>query len=113
MLDKLEMIILLKDFYGPLLTMRQQEVLNLHYEQDWSLAEIAGHFGITRQAVYDILRRSERLLQEYEERLHLVKRFQDTQAQIEEVYSLLNGPQADRDTIQKAMAILRQVSDSI
>jgi len=45
--------------------------------------------------------------------LHLVKRFQDTQAQIEEVYRLLNSPQADRATIQKAVDILRQVSDSI
>ncbi|HQA07074.1 MAG TPA: YlxM family DNA-binding protein [Syntrophomonadaceae bacterium] len=113
MLDKLEQIILLKDFYGPLLTERQQEVLNLHYEQDWSLSEIASQYNITRQAVYDLLKRSERSLLEYEERLHLVKRFQDTQAQIEEVYRLLNSPQADRATIQKAVDILRQVSDSI
>ncbi|MGB4701814.1 MAG: YlxM family DNA-binding protein [Syntrophomonadaceae bacterium] len=113
MLDKLEQIILLKDFYGPLLTQRQQEVLNLHYEQDWSLSEIASHLNITRQAVYDLLKRSERLLMEYEERLQLVKRFQDTQEQIEEVYRLLNNSQADRDTIQKAVDILRQVSDSI
>jgi len=113
MLGKLEQIILLKDFYGPLLTERQQEVLNLHYEQDWSLSEIASQFNITRQAVYDLLKRSERSLLEYEERLHLVKRFQDTQAQIEEVYRLLNSSQVDRDTIQKAVDLLRQVSDSI
>lgn len=113
MLDKLEQIILLKDFYGPLLTARQQEVLNLHYEQDWSLSEIASQYNITRQAVHDLLKRSERSLLEYEERLHLVKRFQDTQAQIEEVYRLLNDSQADRDTIRRAVEILRQVSDSI
>lgn len=113
MLDKLEQIILLKDFYGPLLTMRQQEVLNLYYEQDWSLSEIASQYNITRQAVYDLVKRSERLLQEYEQRLHLVKRFQDTQAQIEEVYRLLNSADSDRDTIGRAVEILRQVSESI
>ncbi len=113
MLDKLEQIILLKDFYGPLLTARQQEVINLYYEQDWSLSEIASQYNITRQAVYDLVKRSERLLQEYEQRLHLVKRFQDTQAQIEEVYRLLNNADIDQDTIDRAVEILRHISDSI
>ncbi|HQA50794.1 MAG TPA: YlxM family DNA-binding protein [Syntrophomonadaceae bacterium] len=113
MLDKLDQIILLKDFYGPLLTMRQQEVLNLYYEQDWSLSEIASQYNITRQAVYDLVKRSERLLQDYEQRLHLVKRFQDTQAQIEEVYRLLNNADIDQDTIDRAVEILRHISDSI
>lgn len=113
MLDKLEQIILLKDFYGPLLTARQQEVINLYYEQDWSLSEIASQYNITRQAVYDLVKRSERLLQEYEQRLHLVERFQNTQAQIEDVYRLLNSADSDRDTISRAVEILRQISDSI
>lgn len=113
MLDKLEQIILLKDFYGPLLTARQQEVINLYYEQDWSLSEIASQYNITRQAVYDLVKRSERLLQDYEQRLHLVKRFQDTQAQIEEVYRLLNNADIDQDTIDRAVEILRHISDSI
>jgi predicted DNA-binding protein YlxM (UPF0122 family) len=112
-LDKLDQIILLNDFYGPLLTMRQQEVLNLYYEQDWSLSEIASQYNITRQAVYDLVKRSERLLQDYEQRLHLVKRFQDTQAQIEEVYRLLNNADIDQDTIDRAVEILRHISDSI
>jgi predicted DNA-binding protein YlxM (UPF0122 family) len=112
-LDKLEQIILLKDFYGPLLTARQQEVINLYYEQDWSLSEIASQYNITRQAVYDLVKRSERLLQEYEQRLHLVERFQNTQAQIEDVYRLLNSADSDRDTISRAVEILRQISDSI
>ena len=113
MLDKLEQIILLKDFYGPLLTPRQQEVLHLHYEQDWSLSEIASQYNITRQAVYDLLKRSQRSLQEYEERLHLVKRFQDTQVQIEEVHRLLNSAQADPNNIGRAVEILQRISDSI
>jgi predicted DNA-binding protein YlxM (UPF0122 family) len=93
--------------------MRQQEVLNLYYEQDWSLSEIASQYNITRQAVYDLVKRSERLLQDYEQRLHLVKRFQDTQAQIEEVYRLLNNADIDQDTIDRAVEILRHISDSI
>jgi len=95
------------------LTPRQQEVLHLHYEQDWSLSEIAGQYKITRQAVHDLIKRSERSLLEYEERLHLVKRFQGTQAQIEEVSRLLNSAQTDRDTIGRAVEILQRISDSI
>ncbi|NLM89180.1 MAG: DNA-binding protein, partial [Syntrophomonadaceae bacterium] len=49
----------------------------------------------------------------YEQRLHLVKRFQDTQAQIEEVYRLLNNADIDQDTIDRAVEILRHISDSI
>ena len=56
MLEKMEQVILLKDFYGPLLTPKQQEVLNLHYEQDWSLSEIAEHWQISRQAVFDLIK---------------------------------------------------------
>lgn len=113
MLEKLERMILLKDFYGPLLTARQQEVLNLYYEQDWSLSEIASQLKVTRQAVYDLIKRSEHSLQEYEARLHLVERFQTTRVQIEEVYRLLNTPPTDRVTIQRALEILREISDSI
>lgn len=111
MLEKVEQINLLKDFYGPLLTERQQEVLSLYYEQDWSLSEIALHQQVTRQAVHDLLKRSEHALQDYENRLHLVERFQTTRRQIEEVYSLLNTAQPNQETMKQAVQILREVSD--
>lgn len=113
MLEKVEQMILLKDFYGPLLTQRQQEVLNLYYEQDWSFTEIAAHLRVTRQAVYDLIKRCEHGLQEYEERLHLVERFRTTRQQIEEVYRLLNEQEPDRAVVQRAVEILREVSDSL
>ena len=53
---------LLLDFYGPLLTGRQQLCLDLYFNQDLSLAEIAGQEGISRQAVRDALVRGERAL---------------------------------------------------
>ncbi|MDD4593386.1 MAG: YlxM family DNA-binding protein, partial [Parabacteroides sp.] len=75
MLEKTEHMIMLKDFYGPLLTLKQQDLMSLYYEDDWSLSEIAENRGTSRQAVYDVLKRAETALQEYEERLGLVDKF--------------------------------------
>ena len=70
------------DFYGPLLTHRQQEVFDLYYLQDYSLAEIAQSAGITRQAVHDLLQRSGRQLELFEKRLGLVRRFHKQEADL-------------------------------
>jgi predicted DNA-binding protein YlxM (UPF0122 family) len=58
--------------YGALLTDHQREVLDLYMRSDWSLAEIAEHEGTSRSAVHDIVRRSTRALDEYEQRLGLL-----------------------------------------
>lgn len=65
-------IALLFDFYGPLLTERQQELIRAYYLEDLSLAEIADADGVSRQAVHELIRRSEAALQEYEQRLGFV-----------------------------------------
>ena len=71
----------LYDFYGALLTEDQRAVLEMYYFEDLSLAEIAGTRKTSRAAVYDAIRRGEARLTEYEEKLHLVKRFVEQQAQ--------------------------------
>ncbi len=76
---------LLFDFYGELLTKKQQEAFKLFYEDDLSLGEIAESFATTRQAVHDLLHRGESLLRGYEEKLGLVGRFQRQQAIISEL----------------------------
>ena len=58
--------------YGALLTEHQRNVVDLYLRSDWSLAEIADHHGTSRAAVHDIIRRSTRALQEYENRLGLL-----------------------------------------
>ena len=70
---------LLYDFYGGLLTEKQRQAMEKYYLENWSLAEIASSDGVSRQAVYDLLRRSERMVQEYEEKLGLLDRFQNLQ----------------------------------
>jgi predicted DNA-binding protein YlxM (UPF0122 family) len=112
MLEKWSRIILLKDFYGPLLTDKQQDVLSLHYENDWSLAEIAEQMDITRQGVYDILKRAEAALNEYESRLGLVSRFLETRRRLQEVYELtLKQPETTEKV--KALQILEEINDTL
>ncbi|MGI6705416.1 MAG: putative DNA-binding protein [Clostridia bacterium] len=64
----------LLDFYGDLLTAKQKKILDLHYNDDLSLGEIAEHEKISRQGVYDTLKRGESLLIDMENRLRLLQR---------------------------------------
>lgn len=64
---------LLFDFYGCLLTEHQNEILNDYYNEDLSMAEIAENNNITKSAVSDIIKRSLIQLQDYEDRLNLIK----------------------------------------
>ena len=66
---------MLFDFYGELLTDKQREYFDLHSHEDLSLAEIAESEGITRQGVWDIIRRGEDTLRRYESKTGLVARF--------------------------------------
>ena len=66
---------LLYDFYGELLTEKQKEIYELFYQNDMSLSEIAAELDISRQAVRDQLKRTEKILSEYEEKLMLVEKF--------------------------------------
>lgn len=72
-------ISLLLDFYGEMLTEKQRDVVELYYNEDLSLAEIAAHSRITRQGVRDSIKRAEATLLELEERLGLAKRFRRIQ----------------------------------
>ena len=65
---------LLFDYYGDLLTQRQRECYDLHYNGDLSLQEIAEETGASRQAVWDVIRRAEQTLRQFEEKTGLVAR---------------------------------------
>ena len=81
---------LLYDFYGELLTEHQRRIYEDVVLNDMSLSEIAQEQGISRQGVHDLVRRCDRALQGYEERLHLIERFlkvKETVGQIEKISS--------------------------
>lgn len=82
-------VCLLLDFYGQLLTERTREILELRYQEDMSLAEIAEDLGISRQAAHDAIHRGVDSLTEYEEKLKLVERFTQQKKTIASAFTAL------------------------
>ena len=83
MADGRVMQAMLLDFYGDLLTAKQRECFDLHYNEDLSLSEIAEQGGISRQGVWDNIRRAQAALDEMEEKTGLVRRFSKIDSAIE------------------------------
>lgn len=79
MFEKNLNISLLLDFYGDILSERQKDMLDLYYNDDLSLAEIAQNYSISRQGVRSVLKKGENILIDMEEKLHLASRFTSMQ----------------------------------
>ncbi|MCR5617462.1 MAG: YlxM family DNA-binding protein [Clostridiales bacterium] len=106
-MDKINTCLAL-DFYGKLLTDKMREIMEFYYFDDLSLAEIADDVGITRQAVHDTVRRAGVLLEEYEDKLGLIRRFRKEKNEIEEAIRLL-----DKDDKDGALMILKAVREEL
>ena len=74
------------DLYGALLTEKQQECLRLHLFEDFSLSEIGEELGISRQAVYDNIHRSEKAMESYEQKLGLAARYHEERQELAKIY---------------------------
>jgi hypothetical protein len=79
---------LLYDFYGALLTEHQRHIFEDVVLYDLSLSEIAQEQGISRQGVHDLIKRCNKILEDYEEKLHLVKKFEQTKKLASKIQSL-------------------------
>lgn len=89
---------LLYDFYGELLTERQQQVYESVVLEDYSLSEVAEDLGISRQGVHDMIKRCNNTLEEYESRLHLVEKFLCIRKQVQKIKELAVGYNAGEIT---------------
>ena len=87
----------LLDFYSELLTDKQRDVMDLYYNNDYSLAEIAQNLDISRQGVRDFIKRGEKQLNEFEEKLGMVSRFNAVTQCVKKIDELLN--EINRDTV--------------
>ncbi|MBS5660936.1 MAG: DNA-binding protein [Clostridiales bacterium] len=111
MSKNLEISVLL-DYYGGMLTDKQRDVIDLYYNQDLSLAEIAEHEKISRQGVRDNIKRGEAYLTELEENLHLAKQtvsllalLEDIQRRNREIYRINEESKYSSEIKEHAVAI--------
>ena len=111
MSKNLEISVLL-DYYGGMLTDKQWDVIDLYYNQDVSLAEIAEHEKISRQGVRDNIKRGEAYLTELEENLHLAKQtvsllalLEDIQRRNREIYRINEESKYSSEIKEHAVAI--------
>jgi predicted DNA-binding protein YlxM (UPF0122 family) len=108
---------LLYDFYGTLLTKRQQEVFDLYHEENFSLSEISGSIGVSRQAVHISLNKARRELEEYEEKLGLIAKHKEYEKVLNEVEPMVDTILKDKERMAgidaETAKILRRIKKLI
>ncbi len=104
---------LLFDFYGELLTDKQKNIYELFYQNDMSLSEIADELGISRQAVRDQLKRTEKILSEYENKLKLVERFMANKNSAGKIRKLIDELEKKNELSQEALGIAEQIRRAV
>lgn len=103
---------LLYDFYGELLTAHQKEIYEQFVLEDLSLSEIAEGQGISRQGVHDLVKRCHRILEDYENKLHLVERFRSVKEKVHELNEVLDLYEENTD-VSEMIGRIRAISHTI
>lgn len=91
-------------YYQTLLTVKQQQMLSLYYEEDYSLGEIAEHYEVSRQAVHDTIKRSEKALEHYESTLGLLAKRNQRELWLDELMENL-------EDINQSKMIIKQLKE--
>lgn len=104
---------LLYDFYGELLTSHQKEIYEQFVLEDLSLSEIAESEGISRQGVHDLVRRCQKALEGYENKLHLVEKFLSVSEKVREIDRMLGELETEKEQPVEIVQRIRSVSAQI
>ena len=101
-------ISVLMDFYGDLLTQKQRDTLDLYYNKDFSLAEIAQDLDISRQGVRDFIKKGENQLIEYETKLKLVEKYNTISKKLSEL-EIIAAKSPNKSQITKIVGDVRSM----
>ncbi len=112
-MDKILEQTLLFDFYGELLTEHQKDIYTQFMLEDLSLSEIAQDAGISRQGVHDLVKRCQKILEGYEEKLHLVERFLSIKEKVHEMNMILDSSLENKEEAKVMAMKIRKISDTI
>ena len=102
---------MLLDFYGELLTNKQRECFDLHYNEDLSLSEIAEQLGISRQGVWDNIRRAESAMEDVEEKTGLLRRFEENREALKMLLRTLE--ELTESTEGRARELSKQAAETV
>lgn len=94
------------DFYQSLLTTKQKEYMEMYYWEDYSLGEISDAVHVSRQAIYDNIKRTEKVLISYEKRLQLYDTFMKRKQLLKELEIVISDGE-----ISKGMELIKQVKE--
>ena len=109
MYERIVQIALLFDFYGQLLTDKQIEIIDMYYNNDLSLSEISEQLGISRQGVYDALKRAEKTLFSYEEKLGLVNRFVEQKESFKSITDMIEDVLNSHNNVDEIKSKLERI----
>lgn len=104
---------MLYDFYGELLNEHQKAVFEEYVLDNLSLSEIAEARAISRQAVHDMIKRADRLLHEYEDKLHLVKKFMTIKEKVGEINGILGSLNGQDESSTELKRITQEIIDEL
>lgn len=104
-------VTMLLDVYGQLLTDKQRDAIDMYYNEDLSLAEIADEMGISRQGVLANIKQGEGHLEKYEDKLGTVGRFMKISGRIKEIENILS--QSDFKEKDRIVKILSDISEEL
>ncbi|WP_027398272.1 YlxM family DNA-binding protein [Anaerovorax odorimutans] len=114
--EKMIELNMLYDFYGQLLTEKQRKIFTLYHEDNLSLAEIAEEVKISRQGVHDALKKSEKALYKYENKLKLIKKFSQTQKAVLDIDNSINeiiSENMQNDKLTKRLKKIKNIIDNL
>lgn len=111
-IDDIARTSLLFDFYGELLTKRQQDVMRMYHEENLTLSEIGHEFGISRQGVHNTLKSASNILDSYENKLKLVSKLMSSHKVITEISSIIDEVLSGTED-RFVMGKLKQIKETI
>lgn len=109
MLERTTRVNLLYDFYEALLSNKQREVFELYYHDDWSLGEIAEKLQVSRQGVYDIIKRSEKALENFESKLGLYHTYCKNEIITRQIGKIVDDSQLTSNTKIEIMKLVKNL----
>lgn len=112
-MDKLIERGLLFDFYGELLTSHQQKIYSEVVFNDLSLAEVSEEEGISRQGVHDLIKRCDKTLEEYEDKLHLIEKFQMIKKEVSKMDSFIDNEEMKASTKESLKSSLKNIIEEL